>query len=69
MPAYDKGESDKLQGLGWTLINFGPEPATMQGDVAPAETLTVTDEQPPEVQTFDAPVIERKKPGRPRKAE
>lgn len=68
MPVYDKGESDKLKGMGWTLINFGPEP-TMQGDVAPVEIVTIPDEPPPEVQTFEAPVIERKKPGRPRKAE
>lgn len=68
MPVYDKSESEKLKGFGWTLINFGESP-TMLGDVPPVETVTVTVEQPPEVQTFDAPVIERKKPGRPRKAE
>lgn len=68
MPVYDKGECTKLEGMGWTLINFGLEP-TMQGDVAPVETVTFAGEQPPEVQTFEAPVIERKKPGRPRKAE
>ena len=68
MPVYDKSECTKLEGMGWTLINFGPEP-TMQGNVAPAATVTTKVEQAPEVQTFDAPVIERKKPGRPRKAE
>ena len=60
MPVYDKGESDKLQGIGWTLINFGPEP-TMQGDIHAPQTVTI---EVPEVVT-----IERKKPGRPRKAE
>lgn len=62
MPVYDKSESDKLKGLGWTLINFGPEP-TMQGDIPAPQTVTV------EVEVPEVSTVERKKPGRPRKAE
>lgn len=71
MPVYDKSESEKLIGFGWTLINFGPEP-TMQGDIHEPQTVTadpVLGKDWSVAEPVSTVTIERKKPGRPRKAE
>ena len=59
MPVYDRGEVERVEKHGWTLLNEGESPA--------AQPVTATAPADAVVEVAGDTATVRRKPGRPRK--